>query len=352
MDLVSEQQDKPQFAAGAVADCIRTSADTSNALTVLASANALLAAIVESTEDAVISKDLNGNISSWNAAAERLFGYSAAETVGRSITMLIPPDRLVEEEAILAKIRKGERFEHFDTVRRCKDGTLVDVSITVSPVKDPSGLVVGASKIARDIRDRKRAQEQQALLIGEMKHRARNFRAIIDALAKQSVPAGETNDALNKFVGRLHALLSMGEIVVDSPDRRVPIAKIAQDSLSPFLGPDRQSMIAGPDFSVSEQTAGSLALAFHELATNAVKYGALRTPEGTLELLWSLQDNLVVIEWKERGVTSVREPTRVGFGSQVIRTAVAREPDSRTELCYEADGLRCRFEFRAVGRTV
>jgi PAS domain S-box-containing protein len=119
-----------------------------------------LAAIVESSEDAIVSKDLNGIITSWNRGAEQLFGYPAAEAVGQSITLVIPPDRVGEEDAVLARIRRGERVEHFDTVRRRKDGTLVDVSLTVSPIRDPNGTVVGASKIARDISDRKRIEAE------------------------------------------------------------------------------------------------------------------------------------------------------------------------------------------------
>ena len=113
-----------------------------------------LAAIVESSDDAIVSKDLNGIITSWNWGAERLFGYSADEAVGRSITMLIPSDRLAEEDMVLARIRRGERVEHFDTVRRRKDGSFVDISLTVSPIRDTAGTIVGASKIARNISDR------------------------------------------------------------------------------------------------------------------------------------------------------------------------------------------------------
>src|SRR6185295_15207557 len=119
-----------------------------------------LAAIVESSDDAIVSKDLEGIITSWNAGAERLFGYTADEAVGRSITMVIPPDRLHEEDLVLGKIRQGEHVEHFDTVRWRKDGTLVDVSLTVSPIRDPDGTIVGASKIARNISDRKRIEAQ------------------------------------------------------------------------------------------------------------------------------------------------------------------------------------------------
>jgi PAS domain S-box-containing protein len=119
-----------------------------------------LAAIVESSDDAIVSKDLNGIITSWNRGAEQLFGYTAAEAIGQSITILIPRDRLAEEDMVLGRIRRGERVEHFDTIRKRKDGTAVDVSLTVSPIRDESGTIVGASKIARDISDRKRIEAE------------------------------------------------------------------------------------------------------------------------------------------------------------------------------------------------
>jgi two-component system, chemotaxis family, CheB/CheR fusion protein len=118
-------------------------------------AQARLAAIVASSDDAIVSKDLNGVITSWNSGAERLFGYSAQEVVGQPITLLIPPDRFEEERGIVERIRRGEGVDHFETVRRRKDGTLVDVSVAVSPIRDSEGTVVGASKIARDITEGK-----------------------------------------------------------------------------------------------------------------------------------------------------------------------------------------------------
>ncbi|HEY2139623.1 MAG TPA: PAS domain S-box protein [Chthoniobacterales bacterium] len=113
-----------------------------------------LAAIIESSDDAIISKDLNGQIMSWNVAAERLFGYKPEEIIGKSILTLIPPDRQHEEPIILNRIRRGERIDHYETVRRRKDGTLLDISVTVSPLKNENGQIIGASKIARDITDR------------------------------------------------------------------------------------------------------------------------------------------------------------------------------------------------------
>jgi PAS domain S-box-containing protein len=117
--------------------------------------NRTLAAVVESSDDAILSKDLNGIIATFNQGAERLFGYKAREVIGKPITILIPPDRQHEEPEILGRIRRGERVNQYETVRRRKDGTLVDVSLTVSPVKDDRGGIIGASKIARDITERK-----------------------------------------------------------------------------------------------------------------------------------------------------------------------------------------------------
>ena len=126
---------------------------------------ALLAAIVESSDDAIVSKTLDGIITSWNAGAERIFGYTAAEAVGRSITLIIPPDRLEEERSILEHIAHGEAVTHLETVRVAKGGRFVDVSVTVSAVRDASGTVIGASKVARDIGDRMRADRAQALMV-------------------------------------------------------------------------------------------------------------------------------------------------------------------------------------------
>src|SRR5690242_1682603 len=130
-------------------------------------ARAWLAAIVDSSDDAIVSKTLDGTITTWNRAAERMFGYTAAEAIGRNIRLIIPADRQSEEDEVLAKLRRGEMIDHFQTIRHTKDGRKLNISLTVSPIRDGRGVIVGASKIARDITDQKRAEAERALLLEE-----------------------------------------------------------------------------------------------------------------------------------------------------------------------------------------
>jgi PAS domain S-box-containing protein len=118
-----------------------------------------LAAAIEFSDDAIITKSLEGVIVTWNAGAERMFGYSPAEAVGKPVTILIPDDYIDEEPSILARLRRGERIDHYETVRQHKDGTLINISLSVSPIKDASGRITGAAKIARDITRQKRIEE-------------------------------------------------------------------------------------------------------------------------------------------------------------------------------------------------
>ena len=157
-----------------------------------------IAAIVENSDDAIVSKDLDGTITSWNSGAERLFGYMAEEIIGKSITILIPPDRVDEEAAIIERIRRGQRVEHYETVRRRKHGSLIDISLTVSPVRNTRGKIVGASKIARDITQRKQSELQIATLAREAEHRAKNVLATVQATVR--LTQSDTADGLKHAI--------------------------------------------------------------------------------------------------------------------------------------------------------
>ena len=145
-----------------------------------------VASIVDFSDDAIISKNLDGVITSWNKGAERVFGYTADEAIGQPITVVIPRDRHDEERTILTRIRRGERIDHFETVRQRKNGSLIVVSLTVSPVKNANGEIVGASKIARDVSEQKRSQEQIATLAREAEHRSKNLLASVLATVNLS----------------------------------------------------------------------------------------------------------------------------------------------------------------------
>jgi PAS domain S-box-containing protein len=172
-----------------------------------------LVSIVESSDDAIVSKNLDGIITSWNQGAERVFGYPAGEAIGQPITLVIPEDRQGEEREILTRIRRGERIDHFETVRQRKHGSLIVVSLTVSPVKDASGKIVGASKIARDITEQKRNQELVATLAREAEHRSKNLLASVLAtvnLTQSSSP----EDLKRTIVGRIGALANVCSLFV------------------------------------------------------------------------------------------------------------------------------------------
>ena len=199
------------------------------------------------------------------------------------------------------------------------------------------------------------AQERQEILNAELRHRLKNLMAVMGGIANQSRRKDDPaiNAFLDQFLGRVYAILRTGEAVLATSSRQPPLGEVAQLALAPFLGAEGKGpiLITGPRVTLSEQTAGSLALAFHELATNSLKYGALSAKDGEAGLTWSIgDDGRLCIEWKERGGPPPQPPTREGFGTRVIRMAVAREGNGQVETMFEPDGLRCKisYELRAA----
>jgi PAS domain S-box-containing protein len=209
--------------------------------------SALLAAIVSSSDDAIASKTLDGTVTSWNCGAERLYGYSAEEIVGKSITLIIPEDRRAEEKEILARVLRGERVEHFETVRRCKDGRRVDISLTVSPVLGAEGRIIGASKIARDITERKRIQAELGRL-----HEATRVEAEERRRAEERVR--ELNQGLETRVRERTAELESFSYTI-AHDLRAPLRSIRR--FSDILTQDYGDRLDAEGRDYLERLAGS-----------------------------------------------------------------------------------------------
>lgn len=314
-----------------------------------------LAAIVESSDDAILTKDLNGIITSWNAAAQRLFGYTEDEVIGKSVTILIPEERHDEEPAILARIRCGERVDHYETVRQRKDGSLVDISITVSAVRNRDGKIIGASKIARDISERKRAEEQQQLLLGEMNHRIKNLFAVSNSVVALSARWAETPQELAAAVGeRLSALArAHGLTLKQTYDGAVATAQsttlkaLLQTIVSPYNcdSADGQAriVIEGDDIEVAGGAVTSLALLLHEFATNAAKYGALSAPNGCIEVHCVDEDERFVVIWSERGGPAGAPSESEGFGSLLARATVKGQLGGEIVREWTPQGLTIRL---------
>jgi len=296
-----------------------------------------LASIVQSSDDAIVGKDLNSIINSWNRGAERLFGYAAEEVIGKPITILFPADLADEEPAILERLRRGERIDHHETVRQRKDGSLVDISLTVSPILSADGRVIGVSKIARDITDGKRAQEQQRLLLAEIMHRVKNTLTTIQAIAAQTLRRAPA-DEREAFTTRLHALSKAHDLLTSDTWDRASLRAVLMAALEPF--PQQRFVLDGPDVSLNASKSLQMTLAVHELATNAVKYGALSTAAGRVHLAWELADDQrLKLRWAEDGGPPVTPPKQKGFGTILIEHTF-----ERARLDYGPLGFESAFE--------
>jgi PAS domain S-box-containing protein len=306
-----------------------------------------LAAIVESSNDSIVGTDLKRTITTWNKGAERLYGYSAEEVIGMPIAACIPEGRHHEEIAIFERIRDGERVEPFDTVRRHKDGSSIDVSLGVSPIRDLDGNIVGASSISRDITGRKRSAERIAMLAREAEHRTKNVLQAVQTVVHLS-QAQTPEDLKRAIEGRIQALANAHGLFAQSRWLGADLATLVRQELAPYREADRpRARVDGPHMPVNPRVAQAIAIVLHELTTNAAKYGALSVAGGHVEVTWAARspDRLSLI-WTETDGPVIAPPSRRGFGTQVMETLIKLDLGGELRFDWRAEGLVCEIEIQ------
>jgi PAS domain S-box-containing protein len=307
--------------------------------------SARLAAIVVSSDDAIVGKTLDGCVTSWNAGATRIFGYEPKEMIGQSIIKIIPPELRQEEDEILAKLKRGEHIAHYETVRLAKDGRRLNISLSVSPVLDKTGRIIGASKIARDVTEKKRVEAIQRVLIEELNHRVKNTLAMTQAIASQSLRhARSASDFVESFTGRVQALAKAHSLLTDRKLEGAELTELVREQVTLGVA-DERVICSGPMVILGAQPAIQLALVLHELATNARKYGGLSVPQGRLSVKWEVHSSgsrTLLLDWTESGGPQVSAPLTAGFGTTLIERTLQTHGGEAT-VRYGVTGVTCKL---------
>jgi PAS domain S-box-containing protein len=287
-----------------------------------------MAAIVECSDDAIISKTLDGIVQSWNAGAQRLFGYSPEEAIGRSIKLIVPPERLAEEDRILETIRRGERIEHFETTRVAKDGTRLEISLTISPVRNAAGVVIGASKIARNITARKRAEraaeEANRNLRLEIAQREKAEAALREASRRKDEFLALLAHELRNPLAPIRYALATNRRADRSPEQRRWAEDIIERQVS------HMSRLLDDLLDVSRVTRGKLELKKGPTELSAVLGSAIETARPLLEA----KHHTLSVDLPEEVVRLEADPVRLAqvFSNLLINAAKYTDPHGRIEV--------------------
>lgn len=313
--------------------------------------NAHLAAIVEASTDAIFSVDVDDRVLAWNPGAAALFGYTEAEAIGRTVEQLIvPEDQIAPRRKLYEDVRSGRVAIALETVRRHKDGSLVQVGINAAPMFDAVGGVIGLSMILRDISERKRHEEHLQLLTREINHRAKNMLSLVQSVARQTA-ATRPDDFLERFSLRIQAMGANQDLLIKSDWKAVALDELVCSQLAHFGDlRDTRVSISGSQLQITASVSQSLGMALHELATNAAKYGALSNDSGSIEIRWDVRSGSAAgaprftMSWVERGGPPVRKPTRRGFGSTVIGGMIKMGLGCDPEIDFAPTGLEWRID--------
>ncbi|MFC5525179.1 chemotaxis protein CheB [Rhodanobacter ginsengisoli] len=309
-----------------------------------------LAAIVDSSRDAIIGYTLDDRISSWNASAERIFGYTAAQTIGRPLSLLLPPDASATSMDIFAGGSRDSRPTEFETIWWARGGRMVPVAVTNSPVKNAQGRVIAGSLTARDIAERRRSERHSRVMLNELDHRLKDTLTSIQAIADHTL--ADAPGLQDAFLARVRAMSSAYELLTVSDWQGADLSAIVTGVLAPYR-PDGEPghervQVQGDEVLLLPRAALALSTALHELTSNAVKHGALSVPRGRIKVNWKthLIDNQpwLHLSWHEAGGPTVKTPKHRGFGTRRIADSLAFELDGRVALDFVSTGVRCAID--------
>ena len=228
-------------------------------------------------------------------------------------------------------------------MRQRKDGSLVDISLTISPVRDPGGRIIGAAKIARDITERKQAEEHNKLLMAEVNHRAKNLLGVVQAVARQTAKHSDPATFVARLSDRIAGLAASQDLLVKNQWRGVEVANLVEAQLAHFkdlIG--TRVLLEGPPVRLTPAAAQGIGMALHELATNAAKYGALSNSDGRVHISWQVaaaQEPTFTMQWLEEGGPTVAAPSHNGYGQMVIGSMAEAAVDGTVEIDYRESGL-------------
>lgn len=312
-------------------------------------ARANLAAIIDSSDDSIIGHDLDGVITSWNNSAEKMFGYTEQEALDRKITFIVPPGESEHEHELLERVRRGERVEHYETVRLRKDSQLVEISQSLSPVRSSNGNIIGAARIVRELTASRQADREKSLLLGELDHRVKNILATVSSIVTQTLKTADTPaDFAASLQGRIMALARAHNLLTHEGSGAGTLEAIVMTELAPYHDDAGRVVVAGPSLILTPKAGLALAMAIHELATNAAKYGALSSDNGRLTVCWKVstcaEGSSLCIDWREEGGPVITPPPKRGFGTTLIERALTFEFDAKVERSFAPTGLTCVFD--------
>jgi PAS domain S-box-containing protein len=308
-------------------------------------------ALSRASEDAIVSMSVEGVISAWSGAAERTFGYTSEEIVGRHISVLAHDGSEHEQQGLLERVLQGEKVTFSDSVRRRKDGSLVHVAISAAPIVSGDRVPIGVSETFRDI-----TEHRNALLISrEFAHRTKNLLALVLATMTQTALGSmSVEDFTKRFEERLRAMSQAHDLLLAGNWRGAAVADLVRESVKPFLVDQVGLKMHGPDTFLKADAAQTMSLVLHELATNAAKFGALTKPKGKIEVAWQLEGKLVDsrrfrMTWRETGGPTVSPPPKMGFGHELISGLPEHELDAEVTLEYLPGGLFWSIDMPARG---